>query len=136
MTSLHCDVVETLRRVVRSTVGSTKFFRESGDSWVPGVLVVRETTPVASVDDKHSARESYQRSAYVSNIKPEDILTVTENEFGNTSQVHANGTEEIVVGAESDKRGRSYSTLETAKNENGRGVRNQETQETEKSWVG
>jgi len=62
--------------------------------------------------------------------------TVTKNKFGDTGKVHGNGTEEVIVCAKADERGRSDGTLETAENEDGRGVGNQESQKTKKSWVG
>jgi len=65
-----------------------------------------------------------------------NIHTVTKDEFGNTGKVHCNGTEEVIVCGESDKGGRSDGALETTENENGRCVGDQESQETEKGWVG
>lgn len=56
--SLHGDIVEALRRVVCSTIAGTEFSRKSGYGWVKRVLVVRETAPMASVDDEDSTWES------------------------------------------------------------------------------
>jgi hypothetical protein len=49
-------------------------------------------------------------------------LTVTENELGNTSNVHSDATKEVVVAAQSRQTCRSNSTLEAAENENRGGV--------------
>ena len=111
----HSDVVEPLRRVVCSSGETTT---EGGRNVVDWVLRVGQTAPVAAVDDEDGKRKG-----------------VSKDELGDTSNVHCDGTEEIVVTAESSKRSRGNSSLETAETENGGCVWNQETQKTKQGWV-
>jgi hypothetical protein len=42
--------------------------------------------------------------------------TVSENEFRDTSNVHCNATEEVIVATQSNKRLRCHGSLEAAQN--------------------
>lgn len=114
----HGDIVESLRRVVCCSCGSSKL-REAGQLVVERVLVVGQGSPVAAVDDEDGKGES-----------------VSEDELGHTSDIHGNGAEEVVVGVKTDERSWCHSSLEAAENENGGCVGNEESQETEQSRVG
>jgi len=94
--NVHCDVVEDLRRVVGRTVRAT-FGSECGCDLVHRVLVVREGTPVGSVNDEDGEGES-----------------ISENELCETCDHHSNTSEEVVVGSEANKGVRWKSALELA----------------------
>jgi hypothetical protein len=62
--------------------------------------------------------------------------TVAQDEFANTSKIHSNGTEEVVVAVQTDETGWRYSSLETTESKDGRGVWDQETNQAKESRVG
>lgn len=74
--------------------------------------------------------------AYGREQRREESITVSEDEFADTSNVHSDGAEEVVVAIETDKTGWWDGSLKTAEDKDCGRVRNQETDETEKSRVG
>jgi hypothetical protein len=62
--------------------------------------------------------------------------TVSENELCNTSKVHGNGAEEVVITVQADETGWCYSTSQTAKGEDGGCVWDQEAEKTKEGRVG
>jgi hypothetical protein len=62
--------------------------------------------------------------------------TVTEDELGDTSNIHSNATEEVVVATQSYQTCRSNGALKAAENEYGGGVWDEEADEAEQCWIG
>lgn len=65
-----------------------------------------------------------------------ESITVSEDEFADTSNVHGDGAKEVVVTIETDKTGWWDGSLKAAEDKDCGRVRDQETDETEKSRVG
>lgn len=61
--------------------------------------------------------------------------TVSENEFGNSGDVHRDAAKEVVVTTQSDERLRSHGTLKAAQDEDCGRVRDQEADQTKKCWI-
>lgn len=66
---------------------------------------------------------------------PLSAHTIAKHKLRDTSKDHCNASKEVVVATQSNQTLRRYSTLESAKNENGRCVRNKETDQTEESRI-
>jgi hypothetical protein len=62
--------------------------------------------------------------------------TISKDKLSNTSDIHRNAAEEVVISTQSNETGWCDGALETTKNENGGRVRNQETDQAEERWVG
>ena len=62
--------------------------------------------------------------------------TVSQDELGNSSEVHGNATEEVVVTTQTDQTCRSDGTLEAAEDEDSGCVRYEEADQAEQGWIG
>ena len=62
--------------------------------------------------------------------------TIAKNEFRDACEDHRNTSKEVVIATQSDQALRRHSTLESAKDENGRCVRDKETDQTEERRIG
>tara|TARA_R110002003_G_scaffold6_6_gene301 strand:+ start:10477 stop:10731 length:255 start_codon:yes stop_codon:yes gene_type:complete len=62
--------------------------------------------------------------------------TISKDKFSNTSDIHRNAAEEVVITTQSNETGWCDGALESTQNENGGRVWDQETNQAEKGWVG
>jgi hypothetical protein len=121
--------MEALRRIIGCAFRASKF-SESGGCLVYGILLIGQATPVATIYDEDCKRESCTESVATKykQIRWVD-RTVTKDKLGDASDVHGQGAEEVVVGADADQALRRDSSLKSAQNEDSRSVRDQEPNE-------
>jgi hypothetical protein len=62
--------------------------------------------------------------------------TISKDKLSNTSNIHRNAAEEVVIPTQSNETGWCDGALESTQNENGGRVRDQETEQAEERWVG
>jgi hypothetical protein len=62
-------------------------------------------------------------------------LTVTKYELSNPSNVHSYRAKEVIIATQANKTLRRNSTLKATQNKNGRGIWDEEADQTKKCWI-
>ena|SRR5690242_3524761 len=99
------------------------------------VLSVCETSPVAAIDDEHRHGKRYGALSVKCCLRCKVARTVAEKELGNAGEVHCNAPEEVVIAAKANEALGRNRALETAKNQDSRGVWDEKPYQAEQCWV-
>lgn len=114
---IHADVMERLAGVP-SRAGGTTQFCEGRIQAVERVLGVGEAAPVNAEHGKNH-----------------EGICVAENELGETSQNHANSSDEVIIARQPNETGRSIRAIELQENAHGARVRDQKAEKTEEGGI-
>lgn len=115
--NMHADIMERLAGVP-SRAGGTTQFCESRIQTVERVLGVGQAAPVNAKNGKNH-----------------EGICVAKNELGETSQNHANSSDEVIVARQPDETGRWIGAIELQEDAHGARVRDQKAEKTEEGGV-
>lgn len=99
------------------------------------VLGVCETSPVAAVDDEHCHGKRYRAPSVKCCLRCKVARTVAEKELGNAGEVHCDAPEEVVIAAKANETLGRNRALETAKDQDSRGVWDEKPYQAEQCWI-